>query len=120
MQLLNTDSFLILRASRGHEGYDDGNGNWVGANDSTNRIKAKGSIQPVTGDDLSKLPEAFKNVEALKVYTKSCVRTVDDSENQEPDILLIDGKRFQVDVVEKWRQLSTNHYKAYVRLEEKL
>lgn len=119
MILLNTESFLILRAAKGYEGYDDGNGNWIPAKDGTNRIKAKGSIQPVTGDDLAKLPESFKNVEALKVYTKQELRTVDDDINQEPDILEIDGKRFQVAKVEKWRQLSTNHYKAYVRLEEK-
>ena len=119
MRLLNTEDFLILRAAKGYEGYDDGNGNWIEAKEGTNRIKAKGSIQPVTGSDLAKLPESFKDVEVLKVYTKQELRTVDDSINQEPDILQFDGKRYQVAQVEKWRQLSTNHYKAYVRLEEK-
>lgn len=119
MILLQTESFFILRAATGYEGYDDGNGNWIPAKETTNRVKAKGSIQPITGNDLAKLPESFKNVEALKVYTKQELRTVDDTINQEPDILEIDGERYQVAKVEKWRQLSTNHYKAYVRLEEK-
>jgi hypothetical protein len=120
MRLLQTDSFLVLRAAKGFEGYDDGKGNWVEAKESTTRIKAKGSIQPVTGDDLNKLPEAFKNTESLKIYTKQELKTVDDTINREADIVVIDNKRYQVGVVEKWRQLSTKHYKVFVMLEEKV
>lgn len=120
MLLLNTDTFWVFRAAKGFEGYDDGNGNWVEAKETTNKFKAKGSIQPVTGSDLNKLPEAFKDTESLKIYTQTELKTVDDTSNREADIIIIDGKRYQVSVVENWRQLSTKHYKVFVMLEEKV
>ena len=119
MRLLMTDSFKVLRASKGNEGYDDGKGNWVGANQTTNQFTIKGSVQPLSGADMRLLPEAFKSTSILKIYTKTKLQTVDQDTNTQADTLIIGDKRYQVQVVENWRQLHTSHYKVIVGREEK-
>lgn len=120
MRLLQTETFKVLRASSGYEGYDDGDGNWIPANQSTNQFTAKGSIQPVTGNDIRLLPEAYKTTALYKIFTKTKLKSVDQFNNKQADTIIIDGEEFQVQIVENWRQLNTKHYKVFVGRKEKV
>ena len=115
MKLLQTDTFTLERpldTSTG--GYDDGNGNWIPKSTKTYIIKAKGSIQPLVGSDLRKLPESFRNVKSYLVFTKLCLKGVESDQGQEADVIFFDNEYYQVQRVENWRQLHTKHYKCWV------
>ena len=115
MRLLQTDTFTLERPLESAVGgYDDGNGNWVPKSTKSHIIRAKASIQPLSGIDLQKLPEAFKDVESYLVFTKLLLRSVDSEEGIEADILKFDNKSYEVQRVEYWRQLHTKHYKCWV------
>ena len=119
MDLLNTEEFTVLRASSTSKGYDDGKGNWISADQTTDQFLSSGSIQPLSGDDIKLLPESFKSTSLLKIYTKNLLKSTDQFNNIQADTLIIDGSKYQVQIVEHWRQLSIDHYKVIVGREEK-
>lgn len=119
MRLLTTDTFIVKRSAKGYDGYDDGKGNWVSSNKTTNTFKAKGSIQPLSGQDVNLLPETFKTTAVSKIYTKTLLKALDQFNGTEADTLVIDDQEYVVLIVEKWRQLHTSHYKVIVGRREK-
>lgn len=119
MMLLNTDSFTVKRAARGFGGYDDGKGNWIESNQTTDIFKAKGSIQPLSGQDINLLPESFKTTAVNKIYTKTELKAIDQFKGTEADTIIVDGQEYVVLTVEKWRQLHTSHYKVIIGRKEK-
>ena len=115
MRLLQTDPFTLERPLKSATGgHDDGFGNWIDKSTKSHIIKAKGSIQPLDGIDLQKLPESFREVESYIVFTKLFLRSLDGEKGIEADILKFDGNEYEVQRVENWRQLHTKHYKCWV------
>lgn len=109
----------VLRSAKGFEGYDDGNGNWVESNKNTNQFNIYCSLQPVTDNDLNKLPDSYKRTNVLKLYTNTFLKVIDEDAGTEADFVCIDGFNFQVQIVENWREGNNAHYKVLAVKEEK-
>lgn len=119
MRLLKTERFQVLRASSGNEGFDDGNGNWIDADQTTNQFFTDGSIQPVSSQDIRLLPDAFKSTAVYKIFTPTKLRSVNQFGATQADSIIIDDETYQVQIVERWRQLRQMHYKVFVGRTEK-
>lgn len=84
------------------------NGFWVEGSSSTFNILA--TVQPVSGLEMQSLPEGRRESQAVKIYTSTQLRTIEDSKN--PDILLAFGYEFEIATVEPWQSNLINHYKC--------
>jgi hypothetical protein len=79
-----------------------------------------GSVQPVTGDELKLLPEGNQDREKRKIYTTSELKIQKagvGSQVQESDKISLDGKEFQVILVESHLysgKMTIQYYKAIV------
>lgn len=76
-------------------------------------IEIKASVQPLTPNEMQMMPEGRYTTQQFKLYTSFKLRTVDE---QNPDVVLVDGERFEVISVAPWQSLSgfINHYKAII------
>ena len=70
-----------------------------------------GSFQPLTGKERDALPEGVRTREALKVYTKSEIRTADQHTGTPADEIEYDGRVFVVTAVDRYPKLIP-HYKG--------
>lgn len=78
------------------------NGNWNDGVESTFEIM--GSVQPLNGEELQRLPENLRTKRTVKIYTKT--------EVENNDTVVIDSTDFQIYVVEDWTRHSfLAHYK---------
>jgi hypothetical protein len=59
-----------------------------------------GSVQPVSGKTLQRLPEAMRVANVQSFWVKH--KLVSDSRDKYPDIIVKNGKRFTVQVVFDW------------------
>ena len=57
-------------------------------------------IQPLTSDELERLPEADRNRESLAVWSRSML--CGTGPNHAPDLIIWQGKTYEVTGVEKW------------------
>ena len=119
MRLLQTETFQVLRASASNEGFDDGKGNWVTADQSTDSFSTEGSIQPVSSQDIKLLPEDFKSTALYNIFTKTQSKSVSQFDSTQADSVVIDDQTYQVQITERWRQLRQDHYKVFVGRVEK-
>jgi predicted nucleotidyltransferase len=85
-------------------------GQWVPGNDVDIIIKA--SLQPMSPEEMDKLPEGRRTNETFKLYTKTRLYTVTD---ENPDYLLIDGIGYEVVSVGKYQSDVINHYKVFIQ-----
>jgi hypothetical protein len=58
--------------------------------------------QPVSGDDLERLPEGRRTKEVIKLYSLDEIYSTDTSEADMADIVTIDGKEYEVENVYDW------------------
>lgn len=94
------------------------NGRWVEGSPSQD-ILITASIQPAKGEEMRSLPEARKESENYVMYTSFRVRTVQEKgSNQNADLILFDGKEFEVHLVDPWQNNANftivNHYKYLI------
>ncbi len=101
-----SDPFTVERAPSGT--YDD-NGLWQEQPAET--FEACGSIQTMTDEDLQKLPEGRRLRGGIKIYTTSELLTANVDEKRQPDVVLWDGARWQVEKIDDW-----NHYAGYYKV----
>ncbi len=59
-----------------------------------------GSVQPASAKDMMRLPEALRIRDVRKFWIKAEILT--DGDSQYPDIIVFQGKRFQVINTEPW------------------
>ena len=85
-------------------------GRLIAASTSTFTITA--SIQPLTGRDMSLLPEGSRADNTKSLYTTTQLNTVGAAE---PDSLTIDSVEFEVVNVEKWEGFGEIYYRTLVR-----
>lgn len=92
-------------------------GRFVRGDESTTQILA--SVQPLSPNEIVKLPEHMRNRETLKIYTGDRLFLGDEKSGKSGDIITHDGREFEVQKVENWH-IGTNlqHYKAYAVLIE--
>lgn len=65
-----------------------------------NSVVTIGSVQPANGKQIQRLPEALRLGDVRSFYIKMEILT--DGASQYPDIILFQGKRFQVQVAPPW------------------
>lgn len=118
-RLLNLDTLTVLRVDSGSLGEYDDDGNWVKGDGSTGQFTVEASLQPVTGEDLELLPSGLKKTDVRKVYTPTELKTVDEDAGTEPDVIIIDGKNYEVQTVEPWKGRRLAHFKCILTKEEK-
>lgn len=72
--------------------------------------KVFGSLQPLGGEDLERLPAGDRQRARKKIYSADFLRSIDEYTTAKADSLVIDGVEWQVESVETW----TNFYKAII------
>ena len=79
----------------------DANGNWVPG--TTGTITVIGSAQPVTPDDtVQSTPDADRREERIKIFTYAQPHAREGAPLRQADIILIDGKKYEVKSVDNW------------------
>lgn len=76
----------------------------------TSTVKAV--VIPIRGRELLKLSEGQRSKEAITVYTKDKLCSIDDRNAKRPDHLEWRGHIFQVQMVEDRTETDINHYKT--------
>lgn len=81
-----------------------------GATSDTTGVVA--SVQPITGDELERLPEGIKSRRPAKLYTKTEVKQKDTAAQTPPDQIIWAGETWEVLSVE--RHTWGDYYKAMI------
>lgn len=63
-------------------------------------VNTVGSVQPAPAKDIQRLPDALRMSDVRKFWIKAEI--LSDGDSQYPDIILFQGKRFQVINIEPW------------------
>jgi len=71
------------------------------------------SVQPSTGEELLNPPEGQRTTEILNIFTKTELFTVEKSQFKKADVVVYNGRKFEVMKVERWPSLIP-HYKVIV------
>lgn len=79
---------------------------------STSNISVQAMVAPLAGRDLQRLPEGLRASETRHVYTTVELRG--KAPGQRPDLVVIDGIDWQVEVVEDFSALG-NYWRSTVR-----
>ncbi len=72
------------------QGAYDTNGNWVRG--PKVQVDIIASVQPLTPDELQRLPENQSNREAVKIYTTTKIVVASDKTQKNSEVLVIDGR----------------------------
>lgn len=78
----------------------DADGRYVEPSYADTTIRA--SVQPLVGDELLRLPEGQRQKRAIKFYTISDIRTVDDATKTKADQIIDSSVTFEVYTAEDW------------------
>ena len=95
--------FLVIRKQPGSYV----NGHWV--NGTAELFEIQASVQPMSGKDMEMLPEGRRGSQAVKIYTSTQLRTVDDANPAEVQAF---GSAFELVTVEPWQSNVISHYKC--------
>jgi hypothetical protein len=90
-------------------------GVWVNGTETTFTIRA--NVQPVPAIVMETLPEGYRTKSAFILYTNTELLTAEDNNNN-PDIVLLYGKRYFVTKKEIWQNTILAHYEIIVVKEE--
>jgi Tfp pilus assembly protein PilP len=75
------------------------------------------SVQPLNGRELLNFPEAQRSRQFLKGYTATELKTVDESNKRKADLVIAQGKTYEVQMVEYWNANGTTlvpYWKVYL------
>lgn len=125
MRLLNRHSFVVKRKVS-EDGYYNNDGDWVASEDIV-EINCKGNIQPYIKGSVKNgtqivLPEGIRLTDTRILYTVAKLRTSDDVDWTESDIVMIDGYEYEVFMTMDWsNQLAyTSHYEYIIIRRDKM
>lgn len=105
--LTGNGPFTVTR--RGAGAYVDGY--WI-EDEGTTSETIIASVQPIDGETLKDLPAGQRTDEVRVVYTRFRLRT--RTPTQEPDILTVEGKPWEVIRSEYWEAFGEAHVRAYI------
>lgn len=71
-------------------------------------VQVLASVQPLTGDEIARIPEGDRKRERRKAYSADLLHSGSDENQAAPDVVTVDGVKFQVESVEPW----LGHWKA--------
>lgn len=107
---LRNKIFTVIR--RGAGDYD-ANGFFKKTNPDTS-FQIKASIHPVSGSETLLLPENRREKDLKKLITSTELFSVEKGEGTNNDLLIVEGKEYEVFKVKKWDNSIINHYEVYV------
>ena len=119
MKLINLKDYVVKRASSGNDGYYDDDGNFIVGDQVSGQFIISGNLQPITGKDLQLLGDGFKATDVRKIYTRSELKTLDEDSKTEADLVVIEAKDYQVQIVEPWIGRRLSHFKVLLSRVEK-
>lgn len=102
----------ILIETRSSGIYDD-RGQFVPGRKSTKEITC--SVQPLPTDELMKLPEGQRNKDAIKIYSTVPINVTKVKDGKSSDVVIVDGKRFEVFAVTDFMQVGGTMKLRYYR-----
>jgi len=75
-------------------------------------LSIKASVQPLRPNEVKILPEHRRTAESVKIYSDTKLKTSDELNGSPADVIVHDGKRFEVHSVANW-SIGTDipHYK---------
>lgn len=97
---LGSGRYTITRFSPGDYGGAVENGRFRPGPTETFEVRA--SIQPLTGEQLLRLPEGERTRERIIIFTAAQLRTTRQSEVAMADRVAYRGEQFEVESVEAW------------------
>ncbi len=112
MSLLNTVTMQYITRSGG--AYV--RGKWTDGSEAA-PVTIQGTFQPSKGNELEVLPEGRREKSTYTVYTKTQIKTVNQFDETQADILVKDSIRYLVVVAEPWQNNIINHYRLLVQRE---
>lgn len=125
MRLLNRHSFIVKRKVSG-DGYYNNDGDWISSS-TTIEVPCKGNIQPYIKGSVKNgtqigLPEGIRLTDTRILYTVAELRTSDDADWTEADIVMISGHEYEVFMCMDWsNQLAhTSHYEFIIIRRDKM
>lgn len=108
MSLFNTFSLEVTR----YDSVSIVKGRHVPGSDATSTINISASVQPLSGSEISTLPENRRETSSYKIYTETELKTASGSENLKPDRLTLYGKLFEIIQVKGWQNGLIPHYEC--------
>ena len=125
MRLLNRHSFVVKRKVS-EDGYYNNDGDWIASQDIV-EVNCKGNTQPYIKGSVKNgtqiaLPEGIRLTDTRILYTTYKLRTSDDVEWNESDIVMIDGHEYEVFMTMDWSQqlAHTSHYEYIIIRRDKM
>ncbi|WMU95497.1 hypothetical protein [Escherichia phage pEC-M719-6WT.1] len=125
MRLLNRHSFVVKRKVS-EDGYYNNDGDWIASQDIV-EVNCKGNIQPYIKGSVKNgtqivLPEGIRLTDTRILFTVAQLRTSDDVDWTEADIVMIDSHEYEVFMTMDWsNQLAhTSHYEYIIIRRDKM
>lgn len=75
-------------------------GRWQTQNQKA--LKVKAVVQPLRPEEVLRLEDSRHVQEALKLYSETELFPVDVDDKREPDVVVFDGREFEVESVANW------------------
>jgi len=100
---INTGTIEIKRRAGRWE-----DGRWV--EEVTDTITTDASVQPITGNDLLQLPEARRTRRNLGFFTDIELKTADEHNVKNADVVIHRGISYEIHTVEDWSQMDLPHF----------
>jgi len=99
---------IILNCLRQLPGYYNESGKWIEPQPTSFTIK--GTLQPLSPEEIRLLPEGRRTSESYNIFSKTELKLSSIENKTNPDIVLINGVKFEVIKVNKWTNGIIDHY----------
>lgn len=80
----------------------------------TEEIEFEASVQPLRPEEMQTLSEGRREKQAFKLYTDYLLKTADNENAKNADVITISGNSFEVLSIAPWQNGICSHYKAIV------
>lgn len=93
------------------------NGRWV--DNIPTPLSFKANVQPVSYEELQRLPEGLRDKDMILLMTQFSLRTANQRTGMQPDYITWQGDSYQVQKVSAFQMGVSDHYEVYaMRVEE--
>jgi len=108
MSLFNTHSLEVTR----YDSVSIVKGRHVPGSDSTTSINITASVQPLTGNEISTLPENRRSTSSYKIFTETELKITNSATGLKPDRVTLFGNLCEIIRVQAWQNGLIPHYEC--------
>ncbi len=98
-----------ISVQRSLPGAHDEHGRWQ--EQAKEELSIDAVVQPARGQELQRLPEGRRTSETIKVYTTTKLLSAEVDTQNQPDVLVWQGREYQVETIDPWDEYG-NYFKA--------